>query len=328
MKEEAFREYLTKRGLPGVEVESHVRFISELEIRLNQDSASWAFEDLSQESTQAIVDDLILRGENTIQNLLALARYAYLMKNDAMYSKLFQLLDGYEAMDNLYIRLGNYVGEDLRDIVFEDLPLQPLGVSNQEKSKFTGRVLRRMTRIFEESTCREILSDSLRDLLDVNYQEDYQAFHEYCDGDIDAYLDWKGARFTENLQDFNKRQALWFGQEITEDVLSFVKSNPQIGRGIHEGNVIIETKIPYNTKAYLEESDPDKKRYHYCHCPWAKESLRKKDYKISPIFCQCSAGFHKRPYEVIFEQPLKADVLKSVLAEDDVCQFAIHLPGD
>jgi predicted hydrocarbon binding protein len=44
------------------------------------------------------------------------------------------------------------------------------------------------------------------------------------------------------------------------------------------------------------------------------------------MFCQCSAGFHKKPYEIIFGQPVKAEVLESVLKGDDICRFAIYLP--
>jgi hypothetical protein len=326
MQEKTFQAYLEKRGFEGGEVESQVRFIAQLEQRLREDVPSWTFEDLNQASVQAVVDRLIDNGENTIPNLQALARYAYVINNDSMYLAIFQLLDGYEAMDQLYAKLGNYVGEDLRDMTFEGMPLPPLGVSNCEKARFAYRIMRRMTQVFEESTCREILKDSLRLLPEADYQEAKRAYIEICNRDIDAYLDWKGSRFIETLESHRERQVLWFGQEITGDVIAFVRVNPQIGRGVREGNTIVETKIPYNTKAFLEETDPDKKRYHYCHCPWAKESLRKNAYKVSPIFCQCSAGFHKRPYEIIFDQPIRAEVLKSVLNGDDSCQFAIHLP--
>jgi hypothetical protein len=78
-------------------------------------------------------------------------------------------------------------------------------------------------------------------------------------------------------------------------------------------------------KKYLHEKDPKKKRYYYCHCPWVREAILS-GVKISPNFCYCSAGFEKRPWDVIFDQPVKADVIESVLRGDLVCKFAIHIP--
>jgi len=60
--------------------------------------------------------------------------------------------------------------------------------------------------------------------------------------------------------------------------------------------------------------------------PWAKESLRHGALTVAPMWCQCSAGFHKRPFEVIFGQPIHAEVLQNVLQGDPVCRFAIYLP--
>jgi predicted hydrocarbon binding protein len=45
------------------------------------------------------------------------------------------------------------------------------------------------------------------------------------------------------------------------------------------------------------------------------------------MFCHCSAGFHKKPWEAALGQKIQVDVLESVLAEADRCRFAIHLPG-
>jgi len=57
-------------------------------------------------------------------------------------------------------------------------------------------------------------------------------------------------------------------------VLDFVRSDPEMGGGRREGNVIYETKIPYMTKLYLAETDPKLKRYYACHCPWAREAIK------------------------------------------------------
>jgi hypothetical protein len=326
MNEQPFRDYLLKLGLDQDAIDSQVAFIQDLEKYLQENALGLSLEDLNHASTQAVVDGMIDRGENSIENLLAIARYAKMSENQAMFVCVFQMLDGYEVMDNLYQKMADMAGEELRDVIFEDMSLPPLGLSRREKAQYTSRIMTRLEEIFEENICRDLLKDSLRHLPDEYYLEDKKDYWETCDGDIDKYLNLKGQKFLDTLKNCQEKGELFFGQEITDEVIAFVDDNPEIGGGVREGNIIYETKIPYNTKAFLAETDPAKKRYHYCHCPWAKETINNDTIAVSPIFCQCSAGFHKRAYEVIFGQSLQAEVLESILNGDPVCRFAIHLP--
>jgi len=326
VRERAFREFLANRGIDSSTADKQVAYIQQVEKYLHKGAPHWTLGDLNQSSTQAVVDGMIDRGENTIENLQALLRYAKVIENQTLFVTIFQMLDGYEAMEGLHQKLGEVVGEDLRDVVFEDMPLPPLGLSRREKARYTYRIMKRLLEIFEESTCREIFKDSLRYLPDNYFTEAKEDYWEKCDGDIDRYLTMKSQKFMDLLQYYHKQNELFFGQEITNEVLAFVDAHQEMGGGVRQGNIIFETKIPYNTKEYLKETDPGMKRYLYCHCPWVKESLKGGVLKVSPLFCQCSAGFHKKPYEVIFGESIKAEVLANVLNGDLFCRFAIHLP--
>ena len=134
--------------------------------------------------------------------------------------------------------------------------------------------------------------------------------------------------FIAQLEVCQRDGRLFFSQEITHEVVELVRNDPEMGGGRREGNIIFETKIPYMAKRYLEESDPILKGYYYCHCPWAREAIKRKDVKLVDTFCHCSGGFHKKPFEAIFGQTLKVDVLESILKGDERCRFAIHLPDD
>ncbi len=327
MDEKAFHDYLISWGVGEDKIDSRISFVKKIEEHLKEHVPVWSLEDINAASAQSIVDGMIDRGENTIENLQTLLLYAKMIKNDALYINTFQHLDGYEVFNNLSNLLGYMVGDDLRDIIFEELPLPPVGLSSREKALFAYRVMNRLEEIFEEDTVKEVLKDSLRDLPVSMYTKNKRYFEVDCQSNIDCYLNKKGHQFLETLRKHRDEKRFFFGQEITDDVIAYVESNKEIGQGIREGNIIYETKIPYNTKAFLSEPDPELKCYHYCHCPWVRESLRRNALKVNPLFCQCSAGFHKKPYEVIFGQPLKADVLKSVLRGDDVCRFAIQLPN-
>lgn len=326
MKADTFRDFLSSRGVNDKEIQARINFIEGIEDALRVKAPTWTLEDVNCASSQSIVEDMIDRGENTIENLQTLLLYAISIDNKALYILLLQHLDGYEAFNNLHSKLAEVVGEDLRDIIFDEMTLPPLGMSAREKSIYAYRIMNRLEEIFEENTCRDVLKDCLRDLPDSMYQEHQKIFREECNSDIDCYLVKKGQRFIGTLRQYREAKKLFFGQEINDDVIAFVEANMEIGQGVREGNIIYETKIPYDTKAFLTEKDPSKRAYHYCHCPWARESLRNSSFKVSATFCQCSAGFHKKPYEMIFGQSIKAEVLQSVLNGDEICRFAIYLP--
>lgn len=326
MNETQFRIHLLAEGTNKDEISQQIEIIKNLEIALQKHVPSWTLEDINAASTQTIVDEMIDRGENSIENFLVLLNFARAIGNNELFKSIYEILDGHEAMENLHMQLAERVGDDLRDIIFEGLSLPPIGLSKREKVRFTYRIMRRMVNVFEEQYCREMLSDSLRDLPDDYYINFRTDFYETCESDLDRYLELKREKFIETLKMHQVQGLLFYSQEVTDAVIDFVNNNSEIGGGIRSGNIIYEIKIPYNAKAYLDTQDPDEKRYSYCHCPWARESLRGNALKVPATFCQCSAGFHKKPWEVIFEKKLKAEVLESVLQGDDRCRFAIYLP--
>jgi hypothetical protein len=267
---------------------------------------------------------MIERGINTWDNYVALLRYGRFIGNDAVFTASLELIDGAEALERLYEKLADENGDDVRDEIFEGIELPPLGTPNDEKPALMGAVIRRLEASLGPGTCVGLLKDSLR-YLDDQWFLDQKAMYEEAGG-IDAYLDRKGRDFIAELEKHRDEGSFYFSQPITDAVIDYVIAHPEIRSGVRDGNRILEAKIPHQAVKFLEATDAAEKAYRYCHCPWAKESLRDGPSTVPPIFCNCSAGFHKKPYEVIFGQPLRAEVLESVLAGDPWCKFAIDLP--
>ena len=98
--------------------------------------------------------------------------------------------------------------------------------------------------------------------------------------------------------------------------------------GIKKEHTIIATKIPKsgNLVAYMQETDPEKKREDYCHCPRVRDAAKVPN-TIPTTYCYCGAGYYKGIWEEILQQPVTVEVLESVLKGDDVCKIAIHLPA-
>ena len=119
------------------------------------------------------------------------------------------------------------------------------------------------------------------------------------------------------------RKELGLDEELVEEIISRGWGLA----GVIEGQTIIATKIPKseNLKAYLAESDPAKQRQYYCHCHRVREIL-KTDKKLSVTYCYCGAGYYQGIWEEILQQPVRVEILESLMKGDRVCKIAVHLP--
>jgi hypothetical protein len=318
MDQNGFRAILGARQMSEEKIAAAFAIVERFEAYANQPERG-----LSAETAWEFSKVLIAEGANTEDNYLALALYERLTKNNPVFVAFVELLDGGEAQENLHKKVANWFGEAIRDEVFAGVGLAPLGIPTPEKPRYMHPVIQRLEDRLGAEECKKLLSGSLRDLQDEYYLDERQKYE--TSQDIDAYLLRKKQDFVGQLEACQHEGRLFFAQEITDKVLDFVRNDPEIGGGVRAGGIIYETKIPYMTKEYLSESDDVLKRYYYCHCPWAREAIKSSE-PTTVTFCNCSAGFHKKPWEVIFGRSLEADVLESVLQGDSRCRFAIHLP--
>jgi hypothetical protein len=315
-----FRTHLESRKIPEEEIAASLVLAEKFEGFIHNSGGNKPTPSLA----RSFSHKMIAEGDNNLSNYYALARYCYFVGANDAYITVVDILDGAEAIENLYHRAEDILGSARWEALFEGIPLPQLGLPNEQKVGITQELIPRLEVIASPEECEQILADSLRDLPDAYYEKDKALFAE-C-GSVDAYLDRNERDFIAQLEKLRDEGKPFFTQFITDEVIEFVRNEPLIARGVREDNIFYEAKIPHQTIEFLAESDPQKKRYHYCHCPWAKESLKEGASDIPATFCQCSAGFHKRRWEVIFGQKLKAEVIESVLQGDDWCKIAIHLP--
>ena len=324
MDRKGYTEHLRTRGWSEETIAGALELVEGFLAFLEETDRSIERPETACEAVHAYSRRMIEAETNTWENYVALLQYGRFIGNDAILIAALELIDGAEALDRLYEKLGEEIGEETRDRVFAGVERPPLGTPNADKVAATAIVMRRLEELLDPETCRGLLKDSLRNLEDEWFLDAKQAYEEA--GDIDAYLERKGADFIAELTKHRDDGTLYFSQPVNDTMIANVEAHPEIKSGVREGNRIIEAKIPHQTIKYLAATDSAEKAYHYCHCPWAKESLKNGPSDVSPTFCYCSAGFHKKPCEVIFGQPLQAEVLETVLAGDPWCKFAIVLP--
>jgi len=321
MDKQGFRDLLQTRHLDEDQVGVSIAMAERFEAYLNEPGRM-----PSAEIAGAFSQRLVEEGNNTRDNYLALIRYCYFIRNNEMYVAFLELVDGGEVGENLYRGVGERFGVEIRDEVFTGIGVAPYGTPNTEKPATLHPVINRLERRVGKEAVLELLSPSLRDLPDEYYLPEREKYRQ--SGNIDAYLRLRKEEFVAELEACQRENRLFFSQEITDEVLDFVRGDPEMGGGLRMGKIVYEIKIPYMTKQYLAESDPKMRRYYACHCPWAREAIKNEDVKLAPIFCQCSGGYHKKPFEVVFERMLRVEVLESAIQGDDRCRFAIYLPDE
>ena len=96
--------------------------------------------------------------------------------------------------------------------------------------------------------------------------------------------------------------------------------------GVLQGNTIIATKMPFEFHEYFKADTPNEKRFHFCHCPRIRKTLKDGADPISESYCYCGAGFYRGIWEYILDKPVRVEVLETVLNGGDVCRIAVHLP--
>lgn len=319
MDREGFRELLKTRNLTGEKIEASIALAERFEAFITATSGK-----PDAATTWAFCKILIQEGQNTYDNLLALARYGRFMKNNDIYVAILELLDGAEAQPNLYQKVAEFFGKSVRDEVFAGIGVTPLGTPSPEKPHYMFPVIERLIDKMGQKESEKLLSACLRDLPDEYICNERRKYKK--SRDIDGYLKKKHRSFVRWIRKSQREGQLFFAQEITDEVVAFVKHDQEIESSVREGNILYVSKIPYNAKQYLAETDPTLKRYYACHCPWAREAIKNGDVRLNAVFCNCSGGFSKKPWEVIFGQTLQVEVLESVLKGDLRCRFTIHLP--
>ena len=190
--------------------------------------------------------------------------------------------------------------------------------SPAEVIEWSKGAMERLGLLVGEAESREIMTSCACQYPRSELSEIRERYHE--SGDIDLVLLMLREKFESFLRDT---------MGLEEGLIADIVGRGWGLAGVRQGNVIVATKIPKSGHLlqYFEETDPERKRQHYCHCPRVREILKTSE-TLPPAYCYCGAGFYKGIWEEILQRPIEVEVLETVLAGGDVCKIAVHLPSD
>ena len=322
MKESEFRKYLQKRKTSAKDIESSVSVVREFEGYLAKEKTSLKSVDL--DTIKKYISLLIEESRNSRDRLVAIARYCYFAKRTELYIYFTSILGAVNVLPDIGERLARIVGEKTSREIFHGFELPPLGSPPDEYPKLTKMILDRMEARLPAETCRRVLTWNYHKIPIEIFKEQRKRFEKAKS--IDAYLRGEHKRLVKELEKSMKEGRPWFEQEITPEVVEFVRNDQEICTGVRQGDKIYITKIPYAPKQYLKEKDSTLKRYHACHCQLVRASLRDGKPNIPPTFCYCSGGFDKLHFDAIFGESVSVELLETPLKGDYRCRFAIEIP--
>jgi len=324
MRRDEFRDLLTGYQYDDRQISDCISGVELLGTFLGELAQPKTLESAIAKDVPAFSATLIEQELDARNRFVGLYHYAGMIKNFDLQVGVLELLDGFEILGNLYRRIGEELGADTQAVIFEGVELPALGTTPIEWTRVNAVVFPRLQEAADPDSVKRILRSGLRDLSDERYLPIKERYDEFAD--IDAFLEDRGKRHLDNLIKQRDEGAPYFNQFIDDDVIEFVRSTPEIGRGVRRENTIIEIKIPHQSIGYLAATEVAMKQYHVCHCPVVKESMIHDDLTISPAFCDFCPSFNAKPWEVVFGQKLKYEVLESGLRGGVWCKFAIQLP--
>lgn len=330
MDEKGFRGFIKEgkrvpKDLPEETVRDNIRAARAFESFLRRECAGRPVAKARAGDVRRYMASRSAQGKGSFAEYLGVLRYARFVGNEAVELALLTALDGANVVGDLCDAVGRIHGKEVSSKVLKGFVRPPVGTPPKRMPAITCDFMDRLETALGEEDTRKVLLTGVHAAPPEHHAHERKMLLEA--GDIDSYMRMRREGFIELLEGHAKDGTLFFDQRIDQDVVDYVRRNPEVAGGVRRGRRIYQTKIQFRATEYLKEKDLRLKRYYGCHCPLARESILTGK-EMSRNLCYCSAGYEARPYEVAFGKPVKIEVLKSILWGDTVCRFAIDVPEE
>ena len=325
MEEKDFRKYLIEKNLDQNLVKKYLNRIRDYNNYLGNESKT--LEHFNPDELIKYTEYLVsIDKELVLDFLRAIINYANYIKNYDLITSVIDISESYNAMDTLYSRIAEIHGEDIRDEIFKEMPVPPLGIDPEKKPEYTKAILRRVEENLGESNLIDLLSPCLHGRPPDDIPGDKKKLDELG---IDIFLEKKHEEMVTRLQRHKKQGTLEFAQYIDDEIIDIIRKDQMYGFGIREGNTIHVKKIPYQFRKSLDAQEENLKRFYICYCPWVRGAMKENTVDESlRNFCYCSAGWYKLYWDQIFDHQVNAEPVNTALDGALECKIAIHVPEE
>ncbi len=320
MNVEEFRAYLKGRGYDQDTVDSFVKGVEKAQGYFGDRP----IKEVEVDGFKEYVAHLLETGENTEGNLVGLARYVYFSDMKAQLIYFAAILGGREVFPSIEERLEKLTDKETAERIFSNIKVPRLGEGPDLYPAATKQMMDQLQKELPDHIWKRVLAGNHHRMPLERFAKHKKWLEEA--GSVDAWLKQMHTKAVEELDMHQRESKIWYEQVITPEVVEYVRGNQEVLSGIRKGDWIYNSKFPYSPKAYLEETDPDERRYLMCHCVLAREAVKSGAPDIPMEWCYCSAGYGKLRYDVAFGENTEVEVLESVFSGSDKCRFRIKIP--
>ena len=325
MRIDAFSSFYERNKIDETKLKEHLVFLLEIEKQITDQDPKLLLELISEEQLDFIISYLLGQNKNFVNNFIILMRYFKAVERNDLFIHLTRYTGSLGVMESILDKVQRIIGEEKAKIIREEIDLPKLGTPIKEMPIYTKNMLEVFDKYLSPDQIKKSLSDNHHQIPKEAFVSEKVLYEAALS--LDDYLKDLHLRKVKELEEHLKENRVWFEQEINDEVINFVKSNQEILSAVRKGNQLFITKIPYDTKAYLSADNDEDKKYYLCHCPFIRSIFNEGELKVSPTWCNCSGGFTKFPFEVIFDQELDITCIETPLKGDDLCRFVISLDG-
>ena len=277
----------------------------------------------SLEELRSYMDYLIETGGNKYNNVIHIARYFYYVDMKEHYIHMTKYFNSLGVLEHIIDRITLYESNELKEEIVKDMDLPPFLTDSQDLPVYTKRFMEVLNKHLSKSSCHTILAGNNHQIPVSSFAKEKELYEQAPS--LAVYLEGRHERKVKELTDYYMNNQIWFEQIITEDVIDFVKANPEVLSGVVKNDKLYVTKIPYDINNYFTAEDDILKRYYTCHCNFVRENIKEEVIDIPGEWCYCSAGFAKHPFEYILGQDLTIKLLDTPIEGTKLCRFEIDL---
>jgi hypothetical protein len=126
---------------------------------------------------------------------------------------------------------------------------------------------------------------------------------------------------TDRIEDL---RAAYERRPDLDHLLELMHGDPFLNPPERDGRIVYITKAPRDPERFAAATTADERRRTFCHCEYIRAAVG----PVSPTYCYCGAGWVRQIFEGILRQPVRVEVIHSVLQGDDCCRLAVHLPDN
>ena len=322
MKEKKYVEYLRGRKIAEDAVSSAVGYVKMFEGHLK--SQGKKLDSVTVDDVKQYVSELVTEGGNTLERLVALQRYMNVIGHKEEANYLYFLLSARLIYGSISERLAKLVDGETRDRVFSRVSVPPVGSPVETFPEATRQLMDSLAEELSPEVYRRVLAGNHHRVPAGAFDRHKEWLKEA--GGIDGFLVKVHNEAVAEITRYMEEGRIWYEQEITPEVVEFVRGNQEVLSAVRDGEWLYETKIPFAPKDWLVERDPLMKRFHACHCPLARSAIISGADDIPLDWCYCSGGYEKWMFDVVFGVETEVEVLESAVAGSERCRFRVRIP--